>query len=113
MEEAERKGIVVYLGHDPELFHDSVRDNVLFGDEKDLKTYLKAVCIDREVSDMEEGEDTLIGNGGVRLSGGQAQRVHWQEHCAIKAVTGALMIRFLHWINRRRRSVCQCTGDDP
>ena len=75
MEEAERKGIVVYLGHDPELFHDSVRDNVLLGDEKDLKTYLKAVCIDREVSDMEEGEDTLIGNGGVRLSGGQAQRV--------------------------------------
>nr|MBP8797524.1 ABC transporter ATP-binding protein [Ruminococcus sp.] len=48
---------------------------VLLGDEKDLKTYLKAVCIDREVSDMEEGEDTLIGNGGVRLSGGQAQRV--------------------------------------
>lgn len=75
MEEAERKGIVVYLGHDPELFHDSVRDNVLLGDEKDLKTYLKAVCIDREVSDMEDGEDTLIGNGGVRLSGGQAQRV--------------------------------------
>ena len=75
MEEAERKGIVAYLGHDPELFHDSVRDNVLLGDEKDLKTYLKAVCIDREVSDMEEGEDTLIGNGGVRLSGGQAQRV--------------------------------------
>ena len=75
MEEAERKGIVAYLGHDPELFHDSVRDNVLLGEEKDLKTYLKAVCIDREVSDMEEGEDTLIGNGGVRLSGGQAQRV--------------------------------------
>lgn len=75
MEEAERKGIVAYLGHDPELFHDSVRDNVLLGDEKDLKTYLKAVCIDREVSDMEEGEATLIGNGGVRLSGGQAQRV--------------------------------------
>ena len=75
MEEAERKGIVAYLGHDPELFHDSVRDNVLLGDEIDLKTYLKAVCIDREVSDMEEGEDTLIGNGGVRLSGGQAQRV--------------------------------------
>ena len=61
MEEAERKGIVAYLGHDPELFHDSVRDNVLLGDEKDLKTYLKAVCIDREVSEMEEGEDTLIG----------------------------------------------------
>lgn len=48
---------------------------MLLGDEIDLKTYLKAVCIDREVSDMEEGEDTLIGNGGVRLSGGQAQRV--------------------------------------
>ena len=75
LKEAERKGIVAYLGHDPELFHDSVRDNVLLGDTKDLKTYLKAVCIDREVDEMEDGEETLIGNGGVRLSGGQAQRV--------------------------------------
>ena len=75
LKEADRKGMVAYLGHDPELFHDSVRDNVLLGDAKDLKTYLKAVCIDREVAEMEEGEDTLIGNGGVRLSGGQAQRV--------------------------------------
>ncbi len=75
LKEGDRKGMVAYLGHDPELFHDSVRDNVLLGDTKDLKTYLKAVCIDREVDEMEDGEETLIGNGGVRLSGGQAQRV--------------------------------------
>ena len=32
--------------------------------------YLRAVCIDAEVT-----PDTMIGNGGVRLSGGQAERI--------------------------------------
>ena len=70
-----RSGIIGYLGHDPELFNDSVKNNVLLGDEKDVNQYLRSVCIDKEVEDMENQADTLIGNGGVRLSGGQAQRI--------------------------------------
>lgn len=71
-----RTGVIGYLGHDPELFNDSVEHNVLLGEQgKDAKTYLKAVCLDKEVEKMENGLDTLIGNGGVRLSGGQAQRL--------------------------------------
>lgn len=70
-----RSGIISYLGHDPELFNDSVKNNVLLGDDYNVSEYLKIVCIDKEVSDMENGVDTLIGNGGVRLSGGQAQRI--------------------------------------
>ena len=64
-----------YLGHDPELFNDSVRNNILLGDDDDPEKYLKAVCFDGEVAEMEEGMDTIVGNGGVRLSGGQAQRL--------------------------------------
>ncbi|MFR5107805.1 MAG: ATP-binding cassette domain-containing protein [Coprococcus comes] len=45
------------------------------GDEEDIEKYLKAVCIDEEVTEMSDGMDTLIGNGGIRLSGGQAQRL--------------------------------------
>ena len=71
-----RTGVIGYLGHDPELFNDSVEHNVLLGEQgKDAKTYLKAVCLDKEVEEMENGLDTLVGNGGVRLSGGQAQRL--------------------------------------
>ena len=67
--------MVGYLGHDPELFNDSVRNNILLGDDDDPEKYLKAVCFDGEVAEMEEGMDTIVGNGGVRLSGGQAQRL--------------------------------------
>ena len=71
-----RTGVIGYLGHDPELFNDSVEHNVLLGEQgKDAKIYLKAVCLDKEVEEMENGLDTLVGNGGVRLSGGQAQRL--------------------------------------
>lgn len=71
----ERTGIISYLGHDPELFNDSIKNNILLGDNKDVNEYLKAVCIDKEVEAMEQGADTIIGSGGVRLSGGQAQRI--------------------------------------
>ncbi|MFQ8979868.1 MAG: ABC transporter transmembrane domain-containing protein [Waltera sp.] len=75
MTKAEQNGMVGYLGHDPELFNDSVRNNILLGDDDDPEKYLKAVCFDGEVAEMEEGMDTIVGNGGVRLSGGQAQRL--------------------------------------
>lgn len=73
--EQERSRIVGYLGHDPELLGDSVENNVLLGDDDDVWTWLKAVCLDEEVREMEEKEKTVVGNSGVRLSGGQAARL--------------------------------------
>lgn len=70
-----KNGIVAYLGHDCELFDDTVRNNILMGDDGDVNYYLKMVCLDKETALMENGVDTLIGSGGVRLSGGQAQRL--------------------------------------
>ena len=70
-----RSGIISYLGHDPELFNDSVRNNVLLGDDYDVFEYLRVVCMDKEVEAMEQGADTIIGSEGIRLSGGQAQRI--------------------------------------
>ena len=66
---------VGYLGHDPELFNDTVKNNILMGDDKDVAKLLKAVCFDEEVNEMENRQDTYVGNTGVRLSGGQAQRL--------------------------------------
>lgn len=66
---------VGYLGHDPELSADTVRHNVLCGSEQDAMPYLAAVALKDEVLAMENGPDTVIGSGGKRLSGGQAQRL--------------------------------------
>lgn len=66
---------VGYLGHDPELSADTVRHNVLCGSEQDAMPYLAAVALKDEVLAMENGLDTMIGSGGTRLSGGQAQRL--------------------------------------
>lgn len=72
---AQRTDQIGYLGHDPELFADSIAENILLGDQEDANRYLKLVCLDQEVGEMSEGMQTLVGNGGVRLSGGQAQRL--------------------------------------
>ena len=66
---------VGYLGHDPELSADTIQNNVLCGDEQDAVPYLAAVALQGEVQAMENGPDTVIGSGGTRLSGGQAQRL--------------------------------------
>ena len=66
---------VGYLGHDPELWNDTVAANVLCGDDGDAMDYLKLTALDGEVRAMEQGLDTMVGSGGVRLSGGQAQRL--------------------------------------
>lgn len=75
MSDAERAGVVGYLGHDTELFADSIRNNILLGDDADVDKLLKAVSFKEEVAAMENGADTMVGTGGVRLSGGQAQRL--------------------------------------
>ena len=66
---------VGYLGHDPELSADTVQNNVLCGSEQEAEPYLAEAALDDEVGRMERGLETVIGPGGTRLSGGQAQRL--------------------------------------
>ena len=75
MDERTRLGSIGYLGHDPELFNDTIEQNVRMGDAGDAWEYLRLVCLDEEIRKMPDGIKTLVGNGGVRLSGGQAQRL--------------------------------------
>ena len=64
-----------YLGHDPELWNDTVKANVLCGETADPMAALSLTAMDKEVLAMEQGVDTMVGSSGVRLSGGQAQRL--------------------------------------
>ncbi len=67
-----------WLGHDPLLLSASIEDNIMLGQqhtEAELARLLELVCLDREVSAMENGIRTRVGEGGVRLSGGQQARL--------------------------------------
>ena len=75
MTNEQRSSLFGYLGHDPELLSASVKENICMGDARDPLPFLRAVCLDREISEMEQGIDTLVGPEGHRLSGGQAQRL--------------------------------------
>ena len=71
----EAASTVGYLGHDPELWNDTVEQNVLCGEAGDAMRFLALTALDGEVRAMEQGLRTVVGSGGVRLSGGQAQRL--------------------------------------
>lgn len=66
---------VTYLGHDLQLLNDTIEHNITLGKDIDILPYLKLVCIDQEVAQMEQGIHTKLGNGGILLSKGQAQRI--------------------------------------
>ena len=73
-----RSRLVGYLGHDPELLgRQRRRTTCSLGTMTVMSGHGCEPCaLDEEVREMEEtGEDTVVGNSGVRLSGGQAARL--------------------------------------
>jgi ABC-type multidrug transport system fused ATPase/permease subunit len=73
--EFERSQMIAYLGHNPELLSDTIYNNITLGNEKNISSVLKDVCFDTDLTEMTEREQTLVGNGGIRLSGGQQARI--------------------------------------
>jgi ATP-binding cassette subfamily B protein len=66
-----------YVPQVPRLFSDSVRANILLGfpDDPRLADAIHAAVLERDIPDLAQGLDTIVGSRGVRLSGGQVQRV--------------------------------------
>ena len=75
MTQEELSGMVGYMGHQPELISADIEENILLGDEGNALKYLRAVRMEEETAKMPDGIHTLVGNGGVRLSGGQQARI--------------------------------------
>ena len=75
LSDVEKSGLIAYMGHEPELMSDSVRENILLGEQADTAPLLRMVHMDEEVRLMPAGEDTYVGNGGQQLSGGQQARI--------------------------------------
>src|SRR5574344_109676 len=61
--------------HDSQFFSGTIYDNITLGDDGDIMPVLHAVCFDDDLSSMPEGVQTIVGNGGIRLSGGQQSRI--------------------------------------
>ncbi len=66
-----------YTPQAPRLFSETLRDNILMGlpaDESQLRESLRLAVMERDLEELEDGLDTLVGARGVKLSGGQLQR---------------------------------------
>ena len=61
------------------LFHDTIRTNICFGrpdcTEEEMITAAKRACCHDFIMQLPEGYDTVIGEGGGSLSGGEKQRI--------------------------------------
>jgi ATP-binding cassette subfamily B protein len=66
-----------YTPQVPSLFSMSLRDNLRLGrDDSDgeIGLAIRAAALERDLADMPDGLNTLVGPRGMRLSGGQVQR---------------------------------------
>lgn len=63
-----------YTSQVPQLFSETLEDNILLGAEGDLDEAIRLAVLDDDLTDMPDGLATRIGSRGVRLSGGQIQR---------------------------------------
>ena len=71
--------IVGFVTQETYLFHSSVRDNLRYArpdaTDADLEVAARAAAIHDRVMELPEGYDTLVGERGYKLSGGEKQRI--------------------------------------
>jgi ATP-binding cassette subfamily C protein CydD len=76
---AELRRLSSYVGQKPHLFRASLRDNIRFARPEATAAQVEAAARAAHVTDfaagLPQGLDTLVGEAGWGLSGGQAQRV--------------------------------------
>lgn len=67
-----------YVPQVPRLFSGTIRDNILLGREMEhqqLNEAAKLAVLDADLARFPDGLDTVVGARGMRVSGGQAQRI--------------------------------------
>ncbi|MCL4506365.1 MAG: ABC transporter ATP-binding protein/permease [Chloroflexi bacterium] len=66
-----------YTAQAPRLFSNSLRDNLLMGLDKDdaaIQRAIRLAVMEQDLTELENGLETMVGPKGVKLSGGQIQR---------------------------------------
>ncbi len=73
-----RQGLA-YVPQEHMLFSMTLRENVMLGtpqaQRNDLEYALNVSCLDRDIAQLANGLDTIVGERGTMLSGGQKQRL--------------------------------------
>ena len=73
------RGQATYIPQDPYIFHATVRENMAFyrpgASEDEIQAAVDAMGLREFIDSLPQGLDTLIGEGGRAVSGGQAQRI--------------------------------------
>lgn len=67
--------LIGYIGHSMELFNASLEENIGLGKKGNLDEALWGACLSEEAAAFPQSVKTVIGEGGIRLSGGQQARV--------------------------------------
>jgi ATP-binding cassette subfamily B protein len=71
--------IIGVVTQDTYLFHASVRDNLTYGRPDatmaEIEAAARAAAIHDRIMELEQGYDTIVGERGYRLSGGEKQRM--------------------------------------
>lgn len=74
----ERSGKAIFLAQDQWTFADTVKENITFGkklDEEKLNNCMKMAQMSEDIKTMAQGLDTLLGDTGHTVSGGQRARL--------------------------------------
>ena len=79
IEISELRSLISYVPQNNFLFSESIKKNIEFGNPNssidDITNAAKLAEIDLEIEKFENGYETILGERGVTLSGGQAQRI--------------------------------------
>lgn len=67
--------VTSYMGHNLELFDDTIENNIKFGKEGNILPVLNIASMKEEVETFPDGIYTRLGEGGIKLSGGQQSRI--------------------------------------
>ncbi|GAB0116144.1 thiol reductant ABC exporter subunit CydD [Acidisoma sp. 7E03] len=71
--------LTAWIGQKPVIFAGSIRDNIRFARPEasatELAEAVRLASMDGFLADLPEGLDTMVGEGGYGLSGGQVQRI--------------------------------------
>ena len=69
---------VAYAAQDPWIMNGTLQDNILMGHEYEADWYrhvLESCCLPVDLAQLPRGDQTVVGDRGVQLSGGQRARV--------------------------------------
>ncbi|TPX74314.1 hypothetical protein CcCBS67573_g04418 [Chytriomyces confervae] len=75
---------IAYAAQMPWILSGTIRENILFGmplNEDKMKKVIFACALERDLELFEDGLDTVVGERGITLSGGQKSRVALARAC--------------------------------